>query len=123
MGMRAPKEISSQENFHLGPSKGVRALRHGRFLKGRVRVPCCTDKCGAADKLPQWDLINLLRESQSRRADKQQAPHHMLKFGCPRTSSAAKMECAHYSLSATDYNKNSRRNRKSKYLRALKSKE
>ena len=77
MGMRALKEISSQENFHLGPSKGVRAVKHGRFLKGRIRVLCCIDKCGAGDKLPQWGVIILLRESQSRRADKQQAPHRV----------------------------------------------
>lgn len=76
VGMRALKGISGQENFPLGAAQGVRAVRCGRFLKGRVRVRC-TDKRGAGDELPQWELIILLREAQSGRADKQQAPHPM----------------------------------------------
>lgn len=68
--------ISGQENFPLGAAQGVRAVRRGRFLKGRVRVRC-TDKRGAGDELPQWELIILLREARSGRADKQQAPHPM----------------------------------------------
>lgn len=77
VGMRTLKGISGQENFPLGAAQGVRAVRRGRFLKGRVRVRC-TDKRGAAgDELPQWELIILLREARSGRADKQQAPHPM----------------------------------------------
>lgn len=74
VGMRALKGISGQENFPLGAAQGVRAVRRGRFLKGRVRVRC-TDKRGAGHELPQWELIILLREARSGRADKQQAPH------------------------------------------------
>lgn len=76
VGMRTLKGISGQENFPLGAAQGVRAVRCGRFLKGRVRVRC-TDKRGAGDELPQWELIILLREARSGRADKQQAPHPM----------------------------------------------
>ena len=104
MGMRALVRKGGHGSFQLGPDQGWQGCEAWTYSwvqsiwKEPCQSPWCTGRCGAGKKWLQWELIILLRRSQSKRADKEQALHHMLKFSW-RFPLLAKMECARYSLS------------------------